>query len=129
MNREEVLEQLLDNFGALLDEWDADNIRASYRQQLYRREGQHPYRDADGTFEATLMTVEDDGHLLLKDTEGRVRRYAFKEVSFAPYIRGLGVCTRPLVACYRRDARTLNRIIIIVLTIKRVVLHTPNPLT
>ena len=84
VNREEVLQQLLDNFGALLDEWDADNIRASYRQQLYRREGLHPYCDADGTFEATLMTVEDDGHLLLKDTEGRVRRYAFKEVSFAP---------------------------------------------
>ena len=84
VNREEVLQQLLDNFGALLDEWDADHIRASYRQQLYRREGLHPYRDADGTFEATLMTVEDDGHLLLKGTEGRVRRYAFKEVSFAP---------------------------------------------
>ena len=84
VNREEVLQQLLDNFGALLDEWDADNIRASYRQQLYRREGLHPYCDVDGTFEATLMTVEDDGHLLLKDTEGRVRRYAFKEVSFAP---------------------------------------------
>ena len=51
-----------------------------YRALLYRRSGFHPYHDAQGDFEAELITVEDDGHLLLRDRNGRQRRYAFNEV-------------------------------------------------
>ena len=76
VSREEVLEQILSRFS--LETVDRDR----YRSLLYRREGYHPYRDANGTFEARLLTVEDDGHLLLCDREGRRRRYAFKEVQF-----------------------------------------------
>ena len=79
--REEVLQSVLTNFGKLLDNWNAEEIRASYRRQLYRREGVHRYRDAGGVFEARMVTVEDDGHLVLRDAEGRERRYAFKEVA------------------------------------------------
>ena len=53
-----------------------------YRALLYRRHGFHAYRDADSDFEAELITVEDDGHLLLRDRNDRQRRYAFKEVQF-----------------------------------------------
>ena len=80
--REEVLQSVLTNFGKLLDNWNAEEIRTTYRQQLYRREGPHPYRDANGLFEATLLYVEDDGHLLLRDVEGHERRYSFKEVAY-----------------------------------------------
>ena len=80
--REDVLQSVLTHFGTLLNNWDAEAIRTSYRQQLYRREGSHPYRDTNGPFEATLLQVEDDGHLLLRDTAGQVRRYAFKEIIF-----------------------------------------------
>jgi len=31
---------------------------------------------------AEIANVEDDGHLVLRDEEGRERRYAFKEVQF-----------------------------------------------
>ena len=31
---------------------------------------------------ADLVTVEDDGHLVLKDSENKIRKYAFKEVAF-----------------------------------------------
>ena len=31
---------------------------------------------------AELIDVEDDGHLQLRDDDGRKRRYAFKEVQF-----------------------------------------------
>ena len=31
---------------------------------------------------AALTDVEEDGHLLLHDDNGRQRRYAFKEVQF-----------------------------------------------
>ena len=50
--------------------------------QLYRREGFHNYRDVKGDFEAELVTVEDDGHLVLRDKAGNLRSYAFKEVQF-----------------------------------------------
>ena len=81
-DREEVLKVLLGHFGQLLADWDEELIRTTYRQLLYRREGVFPYRDGEGCFRASLAGVEDDGHLLLQDTEGRQRRYAFKEVTF-----------------------------------------------
>lgn len=81
-DREVVLKALLGHFGQLLTDWDEELIRATYRQLLYRREGVFPYRDGEGCFRASLAGVEDDGHLLLQDTEGRQRRYAFKEVTF-----------------------------------------------
>ena len=81
-NREEVLQTLLSNFGQLLDNWNEEAVRSAYRQQLYWRESVHTFHDQNGKFEATIIRVENDGHLLLCDTEGRERRYAFKEVAF-----------------------------------------------
>ncbi len=57
-------------------------ISAAYFDCLYRRHGFHPYRDVDGKFEAALLEVEDDGHLILRDRGGMIRSYAFKEVEF-----------------------------------------------
>jgi len=59
-----------------------DNLNREYNRRLYRSRGFHPYRDKDGTFEAELLTVEDDGTLVLSDRDRRQRRYAFKEVAF-----------------------------------------------
>lgn len=73
--REEILKKVLERL-------TLPTNAARYRALLYRREGNHRYSDACGEFEASLVNVEDDGHLLLRDTEGRQRRYAFKEVSF-----------------------------------------------
>ena len=76
VEREQLLRQFLARFNPLED------VAAAYRAALYRREGPHPYRDGGGRFMARLVDVEDDGHLLLCDSDGRLRRYAFKEVSF-----------------------------------------------
>ena len=76
VEREEVLRRI--GAGFKINENDGPR----YRSLLYRRTGFHPYKDADGDFEAELIDVEDDGHLLLKDRAGRERRYAFKEVNF-----------------------------------------------
>ena len=57
-------------------------ISTLYRKHLYRREGLFPYRDAQGEFLAEYQDVELDGHLILKDEQGMLRRYAFKEVNF-----------------------------------------------
>ena len=53
-----------------------------YRKHLYRHKGMFPYRDAQGEFLAEYQKVEPDGHLILKDEQGTLRRYAFKEVEF-----------------------------------------------
>lgn len=74
-NREELLSRIIGAFTLDVDPFD-------YRALLYRHEGFHPYCDKEGDFEAELETVEDDGHLVLRDRHGRLRRYAFKEVSF-----------------------------------------------
>ena len=49
---------------------------------VYRREGFHPYEDAQGRFEAEIREVEPTGHLVLAGRDGATRRYAFKEVRF-----------------------------------------------
>lgn len=75
-------EQLLNDILKALDRyWDKD-VKAQYLSMLYRHKGFHPYADKAGVFMAEIMDVEDDGHLLLRDEESKVRRYAFKEVSF-----------------------------------------------
>ena len=79
-DREQLLHELLEAFEA---EWaDPESVRARYLAQLYRRKGFFRYRDAYGEFVAELVTVEDDGHLVLRCVDGYTHRYAFKEVQF-----------------------------------------------
>ena len=77
-DREPLLQDILHAF----NQYVKQDIRESYLAMLYRRQGYHPYCDKNGAFMAELVTVEPDGHLLLRDDDGRDRRYAFKEVSF-----------------------------------------------
>ena len=59
-----------------------DDVSARYASALYRREGFHAYADAAGTFSARIVRVEPDGQFVLQDTEGGLRSYLFKEVSY-----------------------------------------------
>ena len=84
ISREYVTETFLNLFETI---WTAPPeyaaAHAQYRRQLYRRTGIHPYRDAEGLFEAELLDVTTHGQLLLYDIGKRERRtYAFKEVGF-----------------------------------------------
>ncbi|MDR0939394.1 MAG: biotin--[acetyl-CoA-carboxylase] ligase, partial [Mediterranea sp.] len=58
-----------------LREGAADAIADRYKLSLFRREGTHPYRDADGEFMARVVDVEPEGRLVLEDVEGSLRRY------------------------------------------------------
>lgn len=73
--REALLRRVVEGF-------TLDVAPSLYRSLLYRRNGIHTYSDANGPFQARLLTVEDDGHLLLQTNDGQQRRYAFKEVRF-----------------------------------------------
>lgn len=57
-------------------------IASLYTSYLYRGHGFFPFRDKDGEFEAAIVEVEDDGHLILRDRDGVVRSYTFKEIEF-----------------------------------------------
>ncbi len=84
VDRDEVLKKILDGFEKyyeLLRRADYMDVSGIYHLSLYRRKGFHPYRDANGEFEGALVEVEDDGHLILHDRQGRIRSYAFGEIS------------------------------------------------
>ena len=80
-----LLKDIVRRIDAYLEEirnGNYEKIATLYMSYLYRSKGFYAYRDKDGRFEAAVVEVEDDGHLVLRDREGRVRSYAFKEVEF-----------------------------------------------
>ncbi len=59
-----------------------ETIRKKYFDAIYRKDGFHTYKDGNGTFEAVIKNIEEDGRLVLKDRDGNVKKYLFKEVAY-----------------------------------------------
>lgn len=66
----------------LLREDDTAIIATRYEKSLFRKEGMHQYRDANGEFLARILSVEPEGRLILEDEMQRKRGYMFKEVEY-----------------------------------------------
>lgn len=66
----------------LLREDDTTIIATRYEKSLFRKEGMHRYRDANGEFLARILSVEPEGKLILEDEMQRKRGYMFKEVEY-----------------------------------------------
>lgn len=87
-DRDALLNQFLERLIPLYQDLCAkreettDRLHQRYLEHLYRRDGLHPYADENGRFHARILTTEPDGHLLLEDEDGDIRRYAFKEVQY-----------------------------------------------
>lgn len=82
-DRMALLRDIVDRFAQYLEETRSGQygrIAGLYMSYLYHGHGFHPYRDKDGDFEAAFVEVEDDGHLILRDRQGVILSYAFKEV-------------------------------------------------
>ncbi|MDD6210054.1 MAG: biotin--[acetyl-CoA-carboxylase] ligase [Bacteroidales bacterium] len=76
------LSRLLANY-ALLKEGKENQIRESYRNALFRKEGFHPYVDKGGNiFNARISGIDNNGKLCLTMENGDSRQYYFKEISF-----------------------------------------------
>ena len=58
------------------------DIYADYRSLLYRSSGFYRYIDKNGEFTAEIAEIAPDGIISLRDTNGTIRKYAFKEVAF-----------------------------------------------
>jgi len=82
----QVVERILHRYQLL--QADGVGMRALIHQQLcdrlYRREGYHPYVDAQTgeAFQARIAGVDPSGPLLLTLESGETRSYYFKEVKF-----------------------------------------------
>ena len=59
-----------------------DNVVRLYHEHLYRRTGQHTFADKDGTFQAQIVSVADNGIITLRRTDGSLSHYEFKELRF-----------------------------------------------
>ena len=88
VERREVLEQFMDCFTHYLQQVEngqedaLDALHEHYKEGLYRRDEEHRFVDEMGIFCAKLIDVEQSGHLILLDKEGKRRRYEFKEVKY-----------------------------------------------
>lgn len=82
---ESVLHKIMNSasiYHRMYENGESDIIRKKYFDAIYRKDGFHMYKDDNGTFDAIIEDIEKDGRLVLKDREGRVRKYLFKEVSY-----------------------------------------------
>ena len=74
-----VMQRIIEYY-SLLQKGEHTYITHRYQKALFRKEGMHKYSDANGEFIARTIEVEADGHLVLQDDTGKIRRYVFKEV-------------------------------------------------
>lgn len=84
-DRMTLLKDIVTRFKGYLDDirnGNYEKIVSLYMSYLYRSHGFFKYKDKDGVFEAAIIEVEDDGHLILRDKDDQIRSYAFKEVEF-----------------------------------------------
>lgn len=82
---ETVLHKIMNSasiYHRMYENGESDIIQKKYFEAIYRKDGFYMYKDNNGTFDAIIEDIEKDGCLVLKDREGRVRKYLFKEVSY-----------------------------------------------
>lgn len=82
---ETILHKIMEHascYYRMYENGDSESIRKMYFDAIYRKDGFHRYRDENGEFEATIEGIEKDGRFILKDREGNVRKYLFKEVEY-----------------------------------------------
>lgn len=83
-DRDALLSDIVERFKGYM-ELQADkrsDVDKLYRNRLFRREGYHRFRDAQGEFEACIEGIHPDGCLMLQTTGGEHRVYEFKQVQF-----------------------------------------------
>ena len=78
---EELMNQLLKAVHTILNEPEQD-VWSYYKSHLYRREGFWPFEDKQGRFEAAIQDVLPTGEIVLRDTNGQIRQYEFKQIKY-----------------------------------------------
>lgn len=79
---EELLQAVAARYGDFMRNGDAGEVHEDYLRRLYRLGTVAVYVDAGGQFTGRIVDVRRHGRLVIEDSDGRTRDYAFKEVSF-----------------------------------------------
>lgn len=84
MECDKILFDIRNELIILYKNLDFEKIQQEYHQNLYRKEGFHPYTDTTTKekFLARIEKVEPDGKLILITENGERKEYYFKEVVF-----------------------------------------------
>ena len=85
VERKQILDAFLecfDKYYSWIENGQYGDVSACYHEALYRRKGFYPYREvaSNEVFEAAIIEVEDDGTMVVRDREGVIREYKFKEI-------------------------------------------------
>ena len=76
-----ALQELLEDIGKWYDRIDDyKSLEKAYLTRMYRREGTYNWEDENGQFRASVVGVDEYGRLRLRDGQGNIREYGFKEV-------------------------------------------------
>ena len=78
---DQLMNQVLEAVHKVLNEPEED-VWAYYKSHLYRREGFWPFEDQNGTFEARIEDVLPTGEIVLRDQQGKERKYHFKQIRY-----------------------------------------------
>jgi BirA family biotin operon repressor/biotin-[acetyl-CoA-carboxylase] ligase len=88
-SEEQDLSILYDDLVEVLKRWsfelDIHNfelIDENYYNRLYLYEEWGLFRSSSGVFEAKITEVEKDGHLVLSGRDGKIMKFAFKEIKY-----------------------------------------------
>ena len=92
-DRDTLLRDILKKFSVYYTKLQKDFLRPSldgmrswidyqYHKNLYRRTGLHTYSDKNGTFQAEIVRVAENGIITLRRQDGTLSQYEFKELRF-----------------------------------------------
>lgn len=81
---QDMIAEFMDIIGKWFDKLTADpaGIHREYLSSVFRMDIESSFRDKDGEFRGTIVDVEPHGLLVIKDTEGKTRKYGFKEIAY-----------------------------------------------
>lgn len=80
-NIDQLMNRLFEQVQNVLNEPEQD-VWLYYKTHFYRREGYWPYEDKKGRFEARIEDVLPTGEIVLRDTNGQIRQYEFKQIRY-----------------------------------------------
>ena len=72
----------IQSYYSLLKKGNTESIVCQYEMSLFKKEGMHRFKDANGKFLARIICVEPEGRLILEDEKLNKRGYMFKEVEY-----------------------------------------------
>ncbi len=80
-NIDQWMKDLFEAINRVLNEPE-ELVWSEYKTHLYRREGYWPFEDQKGRFEASIEDVLLTGEIVLRDKNGQIHQYGFKQIKY-----------------------------------------------